>query len=59
MKIFKNIMLYILVFFLSLFCNLTRWGLAQFGNVNFDEILFQLRTPILSTEENILKVFNK
>lgn len=57
MKIFKNIMLYILVFLLCLFCNLTRWGLAQFGNVNFDEILFQLRTPILSTETNILLHF--
>ncbi len=57
MKIFKNIILFVLILLLSFFCSLTRWGLAQFGNVNFDEILFQLRTPILSTEENILKVF--
>lgn len=57
MKIIKNILLYIVVLLLSFSIALTRWGLAQFGNVNFDEILFQLRTPILSTEENILRVF--
>ncbi|MBQ6539144.1 MAG: LTA synthase family protein [Bacilli bacterium] len=57
MKIVKHLLVYILVLLLSFFITLTRWGLAQFGNVNFDEILFQLRTPILSTEENILKVF--
>ena len=57
MKIVKYLLVYILVLLLSFCISLTRWGLAQFGNVNFDEILFQLRTPILSTEENIIKVF--
>ena len=57
MKYFKIIMSYILVLFVVFFANITRWGLSQFGNINFDEILFQLRTPILSTEKNILLQF--
>ncbi len=57
MKKIKIILLYILVLLLSFFITLTRWGIAQFGNINFDEILFQLRVPILSAETNIIKVF--
>ena len=57
MKILKNILLCLISIILMFIICVSRWAFVHFGSVNFDEIIFQLRTPVLSTEKNIMNAF--
>lgn len=52
--IINNILLYVLVLFLSVAIFSTKWALSKFAFLSFDETIFQLATPIKSTGGTIL-----
>ncbi len=56
-EIIKNIFLYIFVFLLCLALFSTYWALKTFNIMNFDEVIFQLTTPIKSASSSILNSF--
>ena len=53
-KIIKHILLFIILFIIILLFFSTFWATNTFAFINFDEILFQLTSPIKSTESSIL-----
>lgn len=56
-KIVKYLLLLILIFILTLGCFSTKWALDTFAFLNFDEIIFQLSSPIESASSTILDSF--
>ena len=56
-KIIQNILIFILIFLLSLALYSTHWALDTFSFYNFDEVLFQLTTPIKSASSSILNSY--
>ena len=56
-KIIKNIILSLLVFFVVFIHFLVKWAIDSFNFLNFDEILFQLTSPLNGTEASILESF--
>ena len=58
-QIIKNILLFLLVLFLCLALFSTNWALESFHFLHFDEVLFQLTTPIKSTSTSVLSSFFK
>ena len=57
--IFKNFLVFLFIFFLSLSIYSTKWALNTFNIKGFDEIMFQLTTPIQSASSDILDSFIK
>ena len=53
----KSILLFILVFLLCLALFSTYWALDTFNFYSFDEVLFQLTTPIKSASSSILESY--
>ena len=53
----KAILLFLLIFVLSLSAYSTKWALNTFAFLNFDEIIFQLTSPIEGTSKEILLSF--
>lgn len=56
-KVIKSVLLFIILFIILLLFLSTIWALNTFAFINFDEILFQLTSPIKSTESSILISF--
>ena len=56
-KIIKNIIIIIFLFLCTLIFTSVNWALQNFEFLNFDEILFQISTPLQSTETSILKSY--
>lgn len=56
-KILHNFLIFILIFLLSLALYSTHWALDTFSFYNFDEVLFQLTTPIKSASSSILNSY--
>lgn len=52
-----SILLFLLIFILSLGVYSTKWALNTFAFLNFDEIIFQLTSPIEGTSKEILSSF--
>ena len=50
----RYILLYVLVFFLTLSVFSTNWAINKFAFLSFDETMFQLTSPIKSAESSIL-----
>ena len=57
MKKIKNILLFICSILICLLSFSTHWALKTFNIANFDEIIFQLTTPIKSASSSILNSF--
>ena len=57
LQIIKNALLVILILVLCLSLYSTNWAISTFNFMNFDEVLFQLTTPIASTSASILNSF--
>ena len=57
MKIVKYIFLYMWILFITLACFSTRWALLTFANLSFDEVIFQLTTPVGSAGSTVLLSF--
>lgn len=53
----KHILLFILLFITIFLLFSTRWALNTFAFINFNEVIFQLTSPIKSTESSILVSF--
>ena len=53
----RYILLYVLVFFLTLSVFSTNWAVNKFAFLSFDETMFQLTSPIKSAESSILTSF--
>ena len=53
----KHILLFILLFITIFLFFSTRWALNTFAFINFNEVIFQLTSPIKSTESSILVSF--
>ena len=56
-NVIKHVLLFIILFIILLLFLSTIWALNTFAFINFDEILFQLTSPIKSTESSILISF--
>ena len=56
-RIIKYAYIYVGIFLVVLINMTVSWALSMFNFLNFDEIIFQLTTPIESTEESILNSF--
>lgn len=56
-KYFRYLLLFILLFFLSLAVYSTKWALNTFAFLNFDEIIFQLTSPLEGTSQEIISSF--
>jgi len=53
----KKILLYLFTFLLVFIESVSDWADSYFGDVNFSEILFQLRSPLAATESSVMKAF--
>ncbi len=56
-SIIKNILIILFLFICILIATSVHWALQNFDFLNFDEILFQLSTPLQSTESSILESY--
>lgn len=57
LQILKNLLLIVIILLLSLSIFSTNWAVSTFNFLNFDEVLFQLTTPIKSASSTILSSF--
>ena len=53
----KKILLYLFTFLLVFIESVSDWADNYFGDVNFSEILFQLRSPLAATESSVMNAF--
>ena len=53
----KKILLYLFTFLLVFIESVSDWADSYFGDVNFSEILFQLRSPLAATESSVMNAF--
>ena len=53
----KKFLLYLFTFLLVFIESVSDWADNYFGDVNFSEILFQLRSPLAATESSVMNAF--
>ncbi|MBQ6477605.1 MAG: LTA synthase family protein [Bacilli bacterium] len=56
-KIIKNFFVFLYIFIITLIYFSTKWALHTFEFLNFDEIVFQLTSPLSGTESTIMTSF--